>query len=136
MITDYLSENLRIIFEALPNKSAFLERLHLAPTFSGFRHFMLDLLKKPSDMFLNTLSAEMGYHLVLIPIKIGEEGDAIKKELDDKFLEDVKTFTDVHNTDIGRIFLKDFGGISSVASACADEAFSGNLDDLKVEDLF
>lgn len=130
-------DKLKDIFEEIPNKTRFLKDLGLNSSYSGFRYFMHGRRAEPTSNLLSTISNELGYEYVQVPIKRDTEGSKLKEELQQNFLDDLSDYSQKYADDKARIYAKDFGGISTVAAALVVTEDELKIDDeIKASDLF
>jgi len=115
-------ERLKVVFDLIPIKARFLKDLGFNISYSGFRYFMQGRKQTPAKKLLEELTSNMGYEYITIPIKLDEEQQQIKAELEDKFFVDLDAYLEKYASDPARIYTKEFGKTSSTADALA--AFS------------
>ncbi len=113
---------LKVVFEDIPIKARFLKDLGFNISYSGFRYFMQGRRDTTSKKLLDNLSINMGYEYVTIPVKLNDEQQALKHNLEDSFFTDLDIYLKKYENDPSRIYSKEFGKESSVAKAI--EAFS------------
>ena len=130
---------LKIVFEKIPIKARFLKDLGFNISYSGFRYFMQGRKPVPSKKLMENLCDNIGYELIVIPIKkADEEASEMKKSLEDTFFADLDAYLKKYENDPARVYSKDFGGESSVAKAIEafeNEEFDPN-EKIDVSDLF
>lgn len=135
-MTEFYSK-LKTIFENIPNKTNFLKDLGLNSSYSGFRYFMHGRRAEPTDSLLETIADEIEFEYVKVPIRKTPEGAQLKKQLQDEFLEELDSYTTKYEKDTARVYLKDFGGKSTVAAVSADPTYSEIVNgEISIEDLF
>ena len=117
---------LKIVFEKIPIKARFLKDLGFNISYSGFRYFMQGRKPTPSKKLMENICDNIGYELVVIPVKIDEESQKLKDKLEEEFFVDLDEYLKKYENDPSRVYSKDFGGESSVAKAL--EAFSDEVD--------
>lgn len=122
---------LKTIFEDIPNKTKFLKDLGLNSSYSGFRYFMHGRRSEPTANLLSTISNELGYEYVQIPIRRNDDGAKLKEKLRDEFLTDLKSYSTKYEGDKARVYTQDFQGVSSWEAASVIQE-----GELVVEDEF
>jgi len=130
-------DNLKKIFYKIPVKSRFLKDLGFSSYYSGFRYFMQERANRPSKILMEVLCDNMGYEYIIMPIRKTEDEQEKKEELFQFFFDDLEEYLKKYERDVSRIYTKDFGDESSIASAV--EAFTKDeLKDEKIDvsDLF
>ena len=131
-------DNLKKIFEDIPNKTKFLKDMGLNSSYSGFRYFMHGRREEPTANLLATISNELDYEYIQVPIPRGEAGEELKKELQDNFLKDLKIYSERYSGDKARVYVKDMQG-SSVHQMFTEQMNEPKIEldeDIQVTDLF
>lgn len=117
---------LKVIFDEIPIKARFLKDMGFNISYSGFRYFMQGRRDTTSKKLMDNLCDNMGYEYVMIPVKLNDEQQVFKHQLEDTFFNDLNGYLKKYENDPTRIYSKEFGKESSVAKAI--EAF--NTDDV------
>jgi len=132
-------EKLKEVFEKIPIKARFLKDLGFNISYSGFRYFMQGRKNIPSKKLLDNLCSNMEYEYIMIPIKKDPSGLDAKIKLQEVFFKDLDKYLEKYASDPARVYSKEFGKESSVATAiaafAADEAFDPN-ERIDMSDLF
>jgi hypothetical protein len=93
----------------------------------------------PSKALMENLCKDMGYDLIVIPVKNDEENQKIKDDLENKFFADLDSYLEKYADDPARIYSTDFGKESSVAKAIEaftiEDSFDPN-EKIDVSDFF
>ena len=130
---------LKVVFDKIPIKARFLKDLGFNISYSGFRYFMQGRKPTPSKKLMESICANMGYELTVIPIKNTPEHQKLKNVLEDQFFVDLNEYLKKYEGDPTRTYSKEFGKESSVANALAafstEAAFDPN-EKIDVSDLF
>jgi len=130
---------LKVVFDKIPIKARFLKDLGFNISYSGFRYFMQGRKPTPSKKLMENLCDEMGYDLIVIPVKKDEKHQKLKDTLEDAFFVDLDKYLKKYEGDPSRTYSKEFGKESSVAKAL--EAFTNEPtfdpnEKIDVSDLF
>jgi len=131
---------LKIVFDKIPIKARFLKDLGFNISYSGFRYFMQGRKQVPSKKLMENLCDNIGYELIVIPIKKNDiKAEEIKSSLESTFFSDLDSYLKKYEKDPARVYAKDFGKESSVANAIKafsmEDTFDPN-EKIDVSDLF
>jgi len=129
---------LKVVFEKIPIKAKFLKDLGFNISYSGFRYFMQGRKQTPSKKLMESICNNIGYELIVIPVKLDEENQKLKDKMENTFFMDLDEYLKKYENDPVRVYSKDFGGESSVAKALEafkEEDFDPN-EKIDVSDLF
>jgi len=132
-------QKLKDTFEKIPIKTKFLKDLGFNNSYSGFRYFMQDRKETPSRKLMEKLCENMDYDYVVLPVKRDENTRALQEKIEETFFNDLNEYLKAYEGDQARVYVKNYGTESSVATAAeafeTDEHFDPNQR-IDVSDLF